>query len=319
MTSRNWDLNSCIDAIRNFERKNGRLPFSYELNANNNLPNNKTILRHSGMYYTEFLNTYLNESNIAKKSKYYFLDDDELLELLREELLKIKSTTMKDYKSKRSKDLPSVSYLFKRFNKTWNELIETLNLEANKNTLLTKEEIIQMFYDLKSTIKKVPSLSDMMNLNSNVKHAIYIHYGNYEKFCNTIGETSPITLTTVKHSDEDLIRMYMEFSEKIGHPATHTELDESSEIYNSNIFVIRFGGLNELREIIGYETHASSKRKYSKEILLDKLISIYHTHGKLTNKELNKIIPTTTILRYFKTTKMSVVWDEVMKSIENKD
>ena len=89
--------------------------------------------------------------------------------------------------------------------------------------------------------------------------------------------------------------------------------------YKSDVFAIRFGGLNRLRELAGYEPYYSS-RKYTKTGIRNMLIETYHKYGRrLTISELKKLSKSdehfpsvTTIMRYFATTKINEVWEEII-------
>ncbi|AEB77624.1 hypothetical protein ADU80_04995 [Clostridium botulinum] len=120
----------------------------------------------------------------------------------------------------------------------------------------------------------------------------------------------------VKETDDELLQMYINFSNKIGKPASSVDLNNSKDIYNADVFGIRFGSMEDLKKLVGFPVFQSTK-KYTKEKLKQILLQEYKKLGrKLTYKEINenKEIPTiTTFCRYFRTTKMSKVWEEVLK------
>lgn len=82
--------------------------------------------------------------------------------------------------------------------------------------------------------------------------------------------------------------------------------------------------VNDLREELGLEIlpFVFKKRKYTKNQIKKMLISAYKRKGKqLTDREVgsSKTLPATaTILRYFRTTRMSKVWEEVIEGIKQK-
>lgn len=118
-------------------------------------------------------------------------------------------------------------------------------------------------------------------------------------------------------TNKELIDIYKELSrdlDKDAKGATARDINENC-IYNRGCFELRFGSINNLREICGYE-FKKKEEKWTKEKVLETLIKEYKKrNGKLTVKDLKEIktLPSQgTICKKFKVTNFT----EVLKIIE---
>ena len=92
------------------------------------------------------------------------------------------------------------------------------------------------------------------------------------------------------------------------------DLDSSQEIYGSDTFSIRFGGLINLQRLAGFDVKYR-KKKYSKHELEKTLMRELESNGSLTRREVeeNKNLPDIkTFYRYFKTTSFEKIKQEVL-------
>lgn len=118
-------------------------------------------------------------------------------------------------------------------------------------------------------------------------------------------------------TNEELIEIYKELSRDLDKDvkgATARDINENC-IYNRGCFELRFGSIDNLREICGYE-FKKRKGKWAKETVLETLIKEYkRRNGRLTVKDLKEIktLPSQgTICKKFKVTNFT----EVLKIIE---
>ncbi len=62
--------------------------------------------------------------------------------------------------------------------------------------------------------------------------------------------------------------MYIEFSKKLGRLASNIDLDNSKDIYNADVFIIRFGSMyalkKEANKILKFDIDLQNKRKIYK-------------------------------------------------------
>ena len=151
---------------------------------------------------------------------------------------------------------------------------------------------------------------------------------NKENLEELIKENDILRMTKVLHTDEEILEMYRDFSIKIGkdgYGATGKDLKKKGFPYKVNVLRIRFKSLNNMRKLLGFKMNRGYS-VYTKEILTKILLKKYKEYGrKLTQKEMREInkkykndkekkLPgMSTFLAYFKTTKMSKVWEEVLK------
>lgn len=125
---------------------------------------------------------------------------------------------------------------------------------------------------------------------------------------------------SVKESNEELLELYKEFSEKIGayNGASMAQLKRYGFKYSETVFLRRFGSWKNVKELCGYTFNLGTM--YSKEEITKLLMRARETYGRrLSQREINKDsnLPTLeTVLKFFKTTKISQVWNELEKDKE---
>lgn len=303
----------CENYIHDFVRKNNKIPSTKDFDSDIYLPDSTTIIRIFGLKWSEILRELGYNTKI---DKYGCLSEKDIYNLIKEELERIGSTKLSDYRDKRKEGLPSYAYIKKRLNKSWNEILEKLNYELNHD-IKTKEEYIEILKKAYMEIGKVPSIPDLEKLG--IENSVFFyHFGSYNNALLEAGLTPNFKMTTVDNTDEELLEMYKDLCKRLGRAATSTDI-ESNLPYKKEVFEIRFGGMNELKRLVGYKIKDTHK-KYTKEIIIDILKDTYRNNGKLTLKEIglmskrNDEFPSlTTILRYFKTTKISEVWEIIEK------
>lgn len=213
----------------------------------------------------------------------------------------------------RVKELPSKNYYFYNF-KTWENVYDILELDKSRlNKKLNKEIIIKFS---KETFKKHKKLSfDLLSKDHNLDaRSIQKYFGDITTLKKILNyDTSK--RENVTHSDEELIKMYKDFSFKKNkkNGATFSDLNNSNEIYNVDVFSTRFGSINMLRKKCGLQYNDS--RKYKKEDIVKKLKEV----GKVPNRKLKEKTgySVRTVLAYFQTTSMTTVWEEIEGGIKN--
>lgn len=316
-------LDEYKEYIHDFVKKNNRTPTKDDFDENIYLPDARTMERKFEKPWSQILADLGYEPNIRMHHEEYFnsLSDKELLSIFKEEILRLE-TNMRVYYDKNRKDqTPSFAQMQKRFNKTWTELLESLNIETIKQ-IKTKEECIQILKDLNKKLGRAPSISETEA--AGFKREIFkSNFGNFNNAVRAAGLDPRTTPSIVTETDDELLNMYIEFSEDIGkdeYGATSLDLNGSDDVYNVDVFMIRFGNMEELRKQAGFKTKPY-KRKYTKENITTLLLDEYKkVNRRLTNTELKNIskeregFPSiSTICRHFKTTKMSEVWNEIEK------
>ena len=220
-------------------------------------------------------------------------------------------------------EIPSWTYISKLW--TWDELVKILKLKRRVYAY-TDEEIMGKYAELKKRKKyKGERISSViMKKETGIGfETVRDHFGSWNIFLRLMNEKERTEMTKVTHTKEEILEMYRKFSIKIGKGetgATESDLESEDFPYRVHVLCSRFRSLNNMRKLLGFEIKKSGISKYTKKELKVKLLKKYKKYGrKLTQKELKEIskqeeFPVVkTILNYFETTRMSEVWEEVLK------
>lgn len=243
-----------------------------------------------------------------------------MLSIFREEYERIKPSNPYQFYSQTT-ICPSLYKMKKAFNTDWNGLLKLIGAEGEivKYNRRTKEEYIQILNDLAKQLGHSPSMSEFTTMTGITTWPLINLFGSYNKAIKEAGlkvsHHSPVIVT---EKEEDLIEMYRTYSNRIGGPASTNDLNNSSDIYNSCVFYKRFSDMVELKTKAGFSTNLKSRNKFTKKQIMQYLKQQYLQYNRvLTIKEINesKKLPSSgTILKYFRTTKMTEVWKEVLES-----
>ncbi|MBG9749703.1 hypothetical protein ABD81_02050 [Bacillus thuringiensis] len=308
------------------------------IKENNKIPNRKEWCNVSDapspeLYRVRFKKTWAEFIEMigygeASKNHYRFknanISNEEIMDMFKEEInyiLKITSgaITSKLYDKHKNPDFLSSSGMMDRFNKKWSDLLLLSNCPKSRinKYKFSREELITIIGDLAIKLNKTPSLLDLSK-EGITDQQIYAIFTSYEEALKEADVNIVFSkVDEVKETKEELLQMYINFCEKIGKIASAKDLDRSDDIYNANVFSIRFNGLNNLRKQANLPTCVRKQPKYSKNELNKILISLYKEKGRrLKNKELLEYkLYTTTIMRYFETTSMNYVWGQIEKNM----
>lgn len=305
-----------IQIIKDYYKKNKTVPRQIDFAKNPKLPDPTTIKRKFNLSWQEILKKVNLNPRLNYLSSYNYTDE-QLLQMFKKEYLRIKPRNYQELFRNR-KNIPSLNYYKKRFKCNYNGLLKKCGLSINLNSKFTKEFLIQQIKKLYKQLKRTPTISDLDKLQISRK-TFDKYFTSWNSALLEAGIPIIYSHTSVIHTNEELIEMYKQFSEKIGkgdQGASSLDLDNSDEIYNSNVFTIRFGSMSELKKLCGYPPGKKVK-KYSKEDIEKKLLDMAKKlKRKPTNQELKNdfnLPSTSTILRYYKTTKLNDVWKEIFK------
>lgn len=312
-----------ISIVKNWIEENNKIPNRTEWSKLDNVPSPETYRIRFQKTWSEFIE--LIGYGKAKKNHYRFknenISDKEIFRQFKSEIQTILKKTNKPISTKlynkyRNPDFYSSDGLLYRFQKTWSELLILANCPKTRiyKYKFTKEELIQVIHEIAAKLNKTPSLPDLQK-EGIPESQIYNLFSTYQDALDQANLDVVFSrIDGVPETKEELLQMYINFCEKIGKIASSKDLDESKEIYDSHIFKIRFNGLNNLRRKANLPTTRKGKElKYSKAELQIILITLYKEKNKrLTIKELRKQdLVSTTIMRYYETTSMDSVWEEI--------
>ena len=172
-------------------------------------------------------NKALEEAGLKVKKEYVEYDKIKLLEILREKVETGEFIHKADVNE--IKGIPSYTYIYKLWN--WKELSQILGLKR-KTHKYTKKEIIEKYKEVKNDLKYWRgkfSYTEFNEITGIGSGTIVTHFGSVKKFLNEIKEKEIHEFVKVTHTKEEILKMYKEYSIKIGKGdigASQNEIDE---------------------------------------------------------------------------------------------
>ena len=171
------------------------------------------------------------------------------------------------------------------------------------------------FPTLKRRFKDIEVWQDLINyLHLNKEYQIATMKANKKII------TPAFIKNSVKESNKELLEMYKEFSERIGayNGASMLQLKKHGFKYSETVLLRRFGSWKNVKEACGYTFNLGTM--YSKEEIVKLLMAAREKYGRrLSQKEINQnpdLPVLETVLKFFKTTKISSIWDELERDME---
>ena len=211
--------------------------------------------------------------------------------------------------------LPSYKYIKKLW--TIEEMEKIFGIKIKKYAY-TMESIVLQYNKVKMKHDKITF--ELLKKETGISAGtIRKYFKSWNMFLKYMGEEPNHVITSVTHTNEELIELYRKLSIKIGkerYGATSRDLKEHNFPYSKSVLASRFTSLNHLRKIAGFEIKREITPKYSKQGIKLMLYTKYKKYGrKLTQTEIaeNDSLPNpSSIFYYFQTTKISDVWREVL-------
>lgn len=255
-------------------------------------------------------------------------ENKELLDLIREDFYRIRPKTQAEFFKEKSDTIPSLSKLKKMFNNaTYNEILLTAGVEEKYLNAIRryKEEYLIQAKRVVEHLGYIPSINELERQGVSVK-MLKKHYGNYENIVKILEEEGYERIRirkVINETDVELLKLYVDFSNRIGKTASVDDINSNENLPNAGVFVQHFGGMNELRKRAGFEEWDRNNKRYTKSKIIDVLLEkIIKKQDFLTAREIDKdndLASETTILRYFRTSKLSQVNKEILQIIKEKD
>ncbi|WP_231258602.1 homing endonuclease associated repeat-containing protein [Clostridium botulinum] len=277
----------------------------------------RAIQRKFNLKWNEILQLAGLEVNAIRKF-YDIYTDKELLDMLKKELKRIGTVEQIKFDKLRGENIPSTTFYRIHFNKTWIELLQEIGYTYKdiKFIKFSREELMKILKDLYKELEHTPSIAELNKFGFSERQFKNL-FGSWNNAITSVGLEKNIEKIYVKETNEELLQMYINFSKKIGKSASVKDLNSNKEIYNADVFTIRFGGMTELKELAGFKT-INGNKKYTKEKIKELLLQKFKEKGRrLYNSEINKdkdLPCTKTVCQYFHTTKTSIVWEQILKN-----
>lgn len=203
-------------------------------------------------------------------------------------------------------------------NSSREEILKTVRVFMVKNKCFTSTAYKKMNFITFPTLKKKLDLKNWQELID------YLHLNREYKIASKRAKKQIVSSTFLKNivneSNEELLEMYKNFSERIGavNGASMSQLKKYGFKYSETVLLRRFGSWKTVKEACGYTFNLGSK--YSKQDITKLLLKAREEKGRrLSQKEINQnteLPVLETILKFFKTTKVSEVWDELEMGME---
>lgn len=292
-----------IEVLQKFTEENGKRPKRYQVD--------KEVVKACDEHFGSWKKA-LKETGLMSR-KY---SREEVLEEVKRKSEELKRSPLKS-------ELDSNLQIFiNKYFDGYNDLLNELDLQTNIN-FYTFEYLRTKIHEWVKEHGRAPLAKELGEIEGLPDDTYFCKIVDvpYLDFLKEIGLEEYYNLG-VKESKEELLNMYIEFSKKLGRPATYQDLDSSDETYNASVFTTRFGGMKELKEAAGFTKDLlEGNRKYSKKILKKLLTDEYvkNKNKRLTKSQLvNSDLPAMrTIIKYFKTTRMSDVWEEIENEMKS--
>ena len=240
----------------------------------------------------------------------------DVLKILKEKLEELGTTNQSVYDKNRGDSLYSTA-IMRRVNMTWRELIKEIGMHPQR-TLLPPEILLK---NLKVEFERIGSYNKSAYIEKRNKkkfpnpRILTNHLGmNWLEITRACGREDVPKFKKDQVTDEELIDEYKRLSKRNGQPLTVREL-QSETAFSYDIYRQHFGTMGQIRKSCGFQEKTKktipivSKRECEIE-----LMNIYNKYGRVSYSDLQKLstISLSTIFRRFKTSKINVIWDEIL-------
>ena len=247
-----------------------------------------------------------------------YINKNELLDLIKENYIKIKPKACSEFFKLRDKKIPCLPTLQKIFGMTYNQILIKAGISDDELNFVRrdKEQYLEKLKEVSEELGYIPSTNKFIRLGYS-PYILAKYFGTYENAAKIIDADykSKKKIEKVDESKEELLDRYIEYSKKIGKVASYNDILYSKELPSAAVYKNRFGRMEFLKKEAGFESEKPCNLQYEKEDVMKNLIALYLNKGRrLTVKELaqESSIPSySTILYNFKTTKISKVWEEI--------
>ena len=185
----------------------------------------------------------LLEAGVTPLKRFCEMTDEELLALIKQDIERIGSCKVMDYKNNKSPISPSISYITFRFGR-WNDMLKQLNIEREKG--LSREEVLQMILDLHKETNRTPTIKMLIEKGCG-PNLIMRYFGSYEDALKEINLTpnlirkgkSKYTSHKSKIKKEDILNVFERLEKELGEIPKMKHLNEAG---CSAYFIIKYFG-----------------------------------------------------------------------------
>lgn len=259
------------------------------------LPSTNYYARHFGTWGKTL--ELIGFKKLRKKNEWNDFSNDEILEIL-------KTCDMKTINQNRA-------FLRYRFKQSIYKILKIVERELELNIkYLTREEYIDI---MKNEGKAITSDKFRKKYGStNNTKSFKEYFGSWNNFLKECGYEVISENTPIEKTNDEIVKEYKEISLKKGYSQGLPIKMLKSELgYSSTFLAYRFGSMNKLKILAGFEPIIRGKQWHKKEIL-----EFLSSRNRMTSKEIaeNKDLPSlSTLFRIFKTTSINKIYEEIEK------
>ena len=306
------------NSLLEFYTKHKRAPLTKECNKANGLYDPQTYIKFlevanwSAVLEKVGLDRFLQYSKLTKNKERAY---EEIASLVK----KGKVTKSLDYKRlAKAKGLPSLAFIRTEYG-GWENLLKTIGLRK----VLTKETIAKAVKECYKKSGKSPTIPILAQQLRTTADRILGITGSYNKFLAELGfPLNKRLYERNKLTAEELKRLYIDFSRRNGHVngASLKAVNESGELPVANVFIRKFGSMNDLRRVCGFIA-VNDNHQYSKDEVMELLRKKYLLFRRpLTMKEMvadSDLPSVSTIRRYLELHSLKDIWELVRDSVQS--
>lgn len=310
MTKQKWDREKIKQAIESFRQKNNRLPFTKEMDSDENLPSRSIFPKHFNMTYSEWRRHQGDDYSFVDK-KFIKMNENELKEWLKQRLIEMGTTELYEYDAMKRQHEPSSYFWKKRFN--WDELMKEIGLRDE--TYYSKEETLKKFKEF-YIMNEEKSSSAVKKYDNKLFQSILYHFNKYNDFINELGLEENEYFAEITKTNDELLSDYLTLCDSLGKLASLKDIRECEWMASVETYLYRFGSIQKVRTLLGLDEGKRGKAYYSRDMLLMKGKRIVEEYGtKISVKDFIKKMNCSknTLYRYFQTTSVREIIDECNK------
>ncbi|EQC1535518.1 homing endonuclease associated repeat-containing protein [Clostridium botulinum] len=268
---------------------------------------------------------------------YNSIDKEDILNIIKTWIIRYKRLpTKQDWEKLRkgNKDIPTINTIIKIFNMSYDEILNLVKTDGAKRSVVVNAREVS---DLDKELLKKQYVQDKLKDSRDFKK----YNGKFKnEYCLSQEELLEIFSSSskdIRKSRKELLDVLKDLSKKIGHMPSKKEIENLG--YDESIFTRKFATYEqavlaakmemdlenqlklEAKKIIP-KKNRRKKSEYTKEQLKEILIEEYKRSGKkLTFKEIDtdeNMPSSSTFKRYFKTTSMMKIWNEILNNDEER-
>ncbi|MBN3352056.1 hypothetical protein CF086_17310 [Clostridium botulinum] len=260
---------------------------------------------------------------------YNSIDKEDILNIIKTWIIRYKRLpTKQDWEKLRkgNKDIPTIDTIIKVFNTSYDEILSLVKSHGAKRSVVVKAKEVS---DFDKELLKKEYVQDKLKDSRDLKNKSRIPQELLEIFSSSSKD--------IRKSRKELLDILKDLSKKIGHMPSKKEIENLG--YDESMFTRKFATYEQavlaakmemdLENQLNLETkkiipkkNRRKKSGYTKEQLKEILIQEYKRSGKkLTFKQIDtdeNMPSSSTFKRYFKTTSMMKIWNEILNNDEER-